>query len=899
LVALYFGWELVMKTYRTFLTLTALLSSNFIYAQAITDGSMGATQTLSGQFTVPATLGTTSGANLFHSFKTFNINSGESATFTGPNTILNVITRVTGGEVSTINGLLRSEVGNANFYFINPTGIIFGAEAKVDVPAAFHAGAVDSLRFVDGTHYTMSSQVNSLSISAPENFGLTTATLANNGMLSADSAVLSVNNKQTLDLAAEKIVFNHAQLSAKEGNVKLTATNMDAVSSKISTDTSGIGNAGDIDINAKNMNLIDTTQLSADSNGTGKGGQVFIHDAEKVSIQNGSLISANSNAEGSGGVVTINAKNINLDGKNLNTFTGIAANAKSTGQAGQVNVQASTLTIQGGAEMNSSTFGAGDANSVNVVAEELTIDGKNNTFGPTGIGSRANPNSSGQAGSIIVTANSINLINGGAISSATSSTGNAGAVNVNVNTLHIDGQNNLLTPTGIDSSTNSAATGTAGLVDVKVYDLVINNAGGIGSNSFGSGNAGTVQIQADTIDINGKGAADSAFTGISSNTFGSGNAGNVNVIASSLALTETGRIASNTTADGNAGDVTIVAGNLHINGNNSAIYTGIASNTYYGKGNAGTVDVTASKINIENAGRITTNTRGSGKAGNLFIQADDINIDAKNSEYLAGIASAASPESTGQIGNIHVVANNKINLSNDAQISIQNRGMVSNGEDIPFGQIDITTPNLTLEGNSVINAQSTQNADASNINMHIANVLQMNMSSISTEANSGNGGAIHLDTGNYMNLMQSSITTTVKSSIGNGGDITVSTPALILDNGMVQANAVSGRGGDVFIDVKSLIGSQSQLIQGGDVPLEWKNTVPGFNIIQAASKFGLSGTVNVTSPQMDLSGVLIGLSTSSFGRDLLSQDYCAIGAGSSLTVRGYGILPPTASDLMY
>jgi large exoprotein involved in heme utilization and adhesion len=183
--------------------------------------------------------------------------------------------------------------------------------------------------------------------------------------------------------------------------------------------------------------------------------------------------------------------------------------------------------------------------------------------------------------------------------------------------------------------------------------------------------------------------------------------------------------------------------------------------------------------------------------------------------------------------------------------------------------------------------------------MHIANVLQMNMSSISTEANSGNGGAIHLDTGNYMNLMQSSITTTVKSSIGNGGDITVSTPALILDNGMVQANAVSGRGGDVFIDVKSLIGSQSQLIQGGDVPLEWKNTVPGFNIIQAASKFGLSGTVNVTSPQMDLSGVLIGLSTSSFGRDLLSQDYCAIGAGSSLTVRGYGILPPTASDLMY
>ncbi len=84
-----------------------------------------------------------------------------------------------------------------------------------------------------------------------------------------------------------------------------------------------------------------------------------------------------------------------------------------------------------------------------------------------------------------------------------------------------------------------------------------------------------------------------------------------------------------------------------------------------------------------------------------------------------------------------------------------------------------------------------------------------------------------------------------------------------------------------------------------DVPLEWKNTVSGLNIIQAASQFGLSGTVKMTSPQMDLSGVLIGLNTSSFGRDLLSQDYCAVGAGSSLTVRGYGILPPTASDLLY
>ena len=854
-----------MKTYYVFLTLAVSFSPSWLYAQAVTDGTMGPIQTLSGQFTVPASLGTTNGINLFHSFKAFNVNSGESATFTGPNSISNVITRVTGGEMSSINGLLRSQVGNANFYFINPSGIVFGYQSKIDVPAAFHAGAVDTLHFLDGTPYGMATPTNSLSISAPENFGLTAASLNNNGFLHVDSTDLTVNNNQTLELAAKTVEIHDSHLTANEGNIKLLGGDVGMVASSISSDTYSASNAGNIDISATKVAISDTAKITASSNEAGRGG-----------------------------VVSIKADNIVLDGNNKDAFTGIAANATSTGQAGKVNVQATSLTIQGGAEMNSSTFGTGDANSVTVVTRDLTIDGKSNTFGSTGIGSRANADSRGQAGNISVTANSIALINGGVISSATSSTGNAGIVDINTQALHIDGQK-----TGIDSSSNSTATGNAGLVTVKADELTITHAGTIDSSSFGKGKGGAVQVQSDVININGKESAQSAFTGISSNAFGNGDAGNVTVMANTLTLTESGRIASNTTGDANAGDVSVVANKININGNNSAIYTGIASNTYNGKGNAGTVDVKASQLIIDNAGRITSNTRGKGRAGNVIINAENIDIDAKNSDYLAGIASAASPDSTGQVGNIYINASNHISLNNEAQISIQNRGAVLDGEPIAFGKIDIITPYLSLSDHSVINAQSTQNADASNITLQIANSLQMNLSSISTQANSGNGGAINLNTGDYIDLQQSSITTSVTSSIGNGGNITVSSPALVIDNGMVQANAYSGHGGDVFIHVNSLIGSQNQLIQGGDKPLTWKDSVPGFNIIQAASKFGLSGTVKVTSPQLDLSGVLIGLNTSSFGRDLLSHDYCAIGMGSSLTIRGFGVLPLKASDLLY
>ena len=861
-----------MSTYRTLFTLTLLFSPVCLHAQAVTDGTMGAVQTLSGQFTVPASLGKMSGNNLFHSFKSFSINSGESATFTGPENVLNVISRVTGGDVSTINGVLRSQVGNANFYLINPAGVVFGRDASIDVPAAFHVGAVETLRFVDGTLYSGATPASSLSLSAPERFGLMNTSLANNGLLSVHGAALRVPDQQMLDLAAQKIIIdNQAQLTAKEGAMTLTGGEIAVSASTLTTDTTTAGNAGNLDIAANTLTLTD-----------------------------GATLSASSYSAGQGGAVHIQAGNILLDGNNQDAFTGVVANAYDSGKAGTVTVDATSLTLQGGAQMNSSTFGAGDANAVTVNAQTVTLNGKGNTYGATGIGSSANAGSRGQARNIALTADTLTLLNGGTIRSATFSTGNAGTVDVTAHNLHIDGQNNRLTPTGIDSSTSASATGNAGQITVKADNLSIYNAGTIGSNSFGQGNGGAVQVQADKIDINGQGSDAAAFTGISSTTYSAGQAGSVKVVASELNLFQSGRIASNTVGEGNAGDVNVVADTVHIDGNNSDIYTGIASNTYEGsQGNAGTVHINALHLTIDNAGRITSNTRGTGKAGNLMVEAETIDIDAKNSPYLAGISSAASPDSTGQVGNVYIVAGHHLRLANQAQVSIQNRGSVPDGAAMAFGEIAITTPSLRLVNQSLINAQATQNANASAIALHIGQFLTLQGSSISTQANSGNGGSIAIDSGHYIAMQQSSITTSVASSIGNGGNITVSTPALVLDNGMVQANAYSGHGGEVFIDVDSLLGSQNRLIQGGDVPLIWKNSVPGFNIIQAASKFGLSGTVNVTSPQLDLSGVLIGLGTASFGRDVLSQDYCATGVGSSMTVRGFGVLPLSASDVLY
>src|SRR2546421_10877122 len=106
------------------LVVAGLLSGR---AGVVTDGSLGAAGALSGpNFAVPASLGRLSGSNLFHSFSQFNLANGESATFSGPGNVQNILARVTGGSASSIDGLIHSTIAGANFFLINPRGVIFG-----------------------------------------------------------------------------------------------------------------------------------------------------------------------------------------------------------------------------------------------------------------------------------------------------------------------------------------------------------------------------------------------------------------------------------------------------------------------------------------------------------------------------------------------------------------------------------------------------------------------------------------------------------------------------------------------------------------------------------------------------------------------------------------------------
>src|SRR5512132_2564388 len=176
---------------------TATLSAGAI----VTDGTMGARVELNGPaMQIPNTLGTQAGKNLFHSFQRFNIPTRSSATFTGPGGIDNVISRVTGGEASTIDGVFRSTVPGAAVWFTNPAGVTFGPNASLDVPASFHASTATEIRFPDGGRFSADlGATSTLTVAPPEAFGFLSS---NPAPLTVEKSHLSTVTGATLSLAA-------------------------------------------------------------------------------------------------------------------------------------------------------------------------------------------------------------------------------------------------------------------------------------------------------------------------------------------------------------------------------------------------------------------------------------------------------------------------------------------------------------------------------------------------------------------------------------------------------------------------------------------------------------------------------------------------------------------------
>ncbi len=315
-------------------------------AQIATDGTVGLpAQNLAGpDFQLGEELGLRSGSNLFHSFSQFNIQSGESATFTGAPEIQNILSRVTGGLPSSIDGALRSSIEGADFYFVNPAGVMFGPNATVDVSGSFNVSTADYIRFGGNDRfYSLPMANETFSVEPPVAFGFlnggATASVALTGVSTDGPATSNFN------IVSRSVAIDASTITVPEGNVNVIAVDSEGEvilgprNSEAGADLSAFTDLGDIDIrNTSEINVngntgggvavqgntvvIEDATISARTDGDGDGRGVVIEATDQVDFVR-SRIDTQTEGAGDAGAVAITANRIVFDERNASLEAGI------------------------------------------------------------------------------------------------------------------------------------------------------------------------------------------------------------------------------------------------------------------------------------------------------------------------------------------------------------------------------------------------------------------------------------------------------------------------------------------------------------------------------------------------------------------------------------------------
>jgi len=358
------------------LSISVLLALGAAVAQAqiTTDGTMGRAGALQGpNYQIPAELGQQRGGNLFHSFGTFNVHTSESATFSGPNSVQNILSRVTGGSPSSIDGALRSTIPGANLYLLNPAGVVFGPNATLDVSGSFHTSTADYVRLgQDGLFDTRGRGGDILTTAPVTAFGFLSDTPAS---IKASGSRLQVAEGKTLSLTAGDIKLDNSTLRAPSGRLDIAAVASpgEVVSSAAGLETPGINALGNIDSVSTELTvsgdgggavfirgdqlLAQDSQILADTYGAEPGRGISIQ-VERL-LLNKSQLNTNTFGSGHGGPITINAQ----EAVNLTGGSGLYASSRgnATGSAGRIQVTAPVVEVRDGSVIQSDTahIGAG------------------------------------------------------------------------------------------------------------------------------------------------------------------------------------------------------------------------------------------------------------------------------------------------------------------------------------------------------------------------------------------------------------------------------------------------------------------------------------------------------------------------------------------------------------
>ncbi|MEL6602997.1 MAG: CHAT domain-containing protein [Cyanobacteria bacterium J06614_10] len=156
-------------------------------------------------------------ANLFQSFKQFDLAPEQTANFVTTANVQNVIGRVDSQQASTIDGTLQVTGSHADLYLVNPAGILLGPNSHLNLPGGFSATTATRLGF-DDSQLTPATENYADLTGEPTIFyfdGSAPGSIVNQGDL-------SVQTGESIQLIGGTVV-NEGRLTAPSGNITLAA----------------------------------------------------------------------------------------------------------------------------------------------------------------------------------------------------------------------------------------------------------------------------------------------------------------------------------------------------------------------------------------------------------------------------------------------------------------------------------------------------------------------------------------------------------------------------------------------------------------------------------------------------------------------------------------------------